>query len=88
MQPSQLWCDQGVSVQSQAARLSGRWVLVKCMDQVNGGKIRWMMGAPPGWCGDLSRTAAIRGYGNGVVVQVGEAMGRWLLVADTEEPDE
>lgn len=25
----------------EAARLSGRWVLVKCMDQVNGGKIRW-----------------------------------------------
>lgn len=25
----------------EAARLSSRWVLVKCMDQVNGGKVRW-----------------------------------------------
>ena len=40
--------------------------------------VRWMMGAPPDWHGDLSRTAAIRGYGNGVVVQVGEQMGTWF----------
>jgi hypothetical protein len=26
---------------SEAARLSSRWVLVKCMDQVNGGCVRW-----------------------------------------------
>ena len=39
---------------------------------------RWMMGAPPGWHGDLSRTAALRGYGNGVVVQVGQVIGEWL----------
>lgn len=25
----------------EAARLSSRWVLVKCMDQVNAGKVRW-----------------------------------------------
>lgn len=44
---------------------------------------RWMMGAPPGWHGDLSRTAALRGYGNGVVVQVGEAAGKWLMAVVT-----
>jgi hypothetical protein len=39
----------------------------------------WMMGAPENWCDGLSRTAAIKGYGNGVVVQVAEAVGRWAL---------
>lgn len=39
---------------------------------------RWMMGAPRHWHGDLSRTAALRGYGNGVVVQVGQVIGEWL----------
>lgn len=38
----------------------------------------WMMGAPEGWCGDLARTAAMRGYGNAVVVQVGTEIGHWL----------
>jgi hypothetical protein len=39
----------------------------------------WMMGAPADWFCGLSRTAAIRGAGNGVVVQVAEAVGRWAL---------
>jgi hypothetical protein len=41
------------------------------------------MGAPKAWTdtphGGLSRTASMRGYGNAVVVQVGQAAGRWLL---------
>ena len=40
---------------------------------------RWMMGAPPGWCDGLSRTASIRCYGNGVVVQVAEIVGAWTM---------
>lgn len=40
--------------------------------------VRWMMSAPPGWHGDLSRTAAIKGYGNGVVAQLAERLGRWV----------
>jgi DNA (cytosine-5)-methyltransferase 1 len=39
----------------------------------------WMMGAPKSWCEGLSRTAAIRGYGNAVVVQVAEAVALWAL---------
>ena len=41
--------------------------------------VTWMMGAPENWTGDLSRTAALKGLGNGVVVQVAEAVGRWAL---------
>lgn len=40
---------------------------------------RWMLGFPPGWHGDLSRTAALRGYGNAVQVQVAELVARWAL---------
>jgi len=41
----------------------------------------WMMGADAGWCDGLSRTAALRAYGNGVVVQVAELIGRWAVTA-------
>jgi hypothetical protein len=37
------------------------------------------MGAPAGWTDGLVRTAALKGLGNGVVVHVGEAAGRWAL---------
>lgn len=45
--------------------------------------VEWMMGAPHGWTDVVSRTAAIRGLGNGVVVQVAELIGRWALDGET-----
>lgn len=41
--------------------------------------VEWMMGAPDGWTDGMSRTQAIKGLGNGVVVQVAEAVGNWVL---------
>ena len=37
-----------------------------------------MQGFPAGWHGDVSRTQALKGYGNAVQVQVAEAIGRWV----------
>ena len=41
--------------------------------------VEWMMGAPQGWTDCASRTGALRGLGNGVVVQVAEEIGRWAM---------
>lgn len=42
--------------------------------------VEWMMGADGGWTDvpGVSRTAALRMLGNGVVVQVGELVGHSL----------
>ena len=53
-------------------------------DPLDGGRLnvelsRWMQGFPRGWHGNVSRAAAIRGYGNAVQVQVAELVGRWAL---------
>ena len=41
--------------------------------------VEWMMGAPEGWTDGMSRTQAIKGLGNGVVVHVAEVVGKWVL---------
>lgn len=46
-------------------------------DRLNAAFVEWMMGAPEGWTEGLSRTAAIHGLGNGVVIQVAEEVGKW-----------
>ena len=48
-------------------------------ERLNLAFVEWMMGAPEGWTEGLSRTAAIHGLGNGVVVQVAEVVGAWAL---------
>ncbi len=37
------------------------------------------MGAPQGWTDCASRPGALKGLGNGVVVQVAEEIGRWAM---------
>lgn len=41
--------------------------------------VEWMMGAPEGFTDCVSRTQALKGLGNGVVVQVAEEAGKWAL---------
>lgn len=41
--------------------------------------VEWMMGAPEGYTDSMSRTQALKGLGNGVVVQVAQEVGRWAL---------
>lgn len=37
------------------------------------------MGAPDGYTEGMSRTQALKGLGNGVVVQVAAEVGKWVL---------
>ena len=41
--------------------------------------VRWMMMFPPRWCGELSRAAQLRCYGNAVLPAVSEAVARTVL---------
>ena len=44
--------------------------------RLNSDFVRWMMGFPGGWDGDLVRTRSLHCYGNAVVPQVAEHVGR------------
>lgn len=49
------------------------------------GFVEWMMGAPDGWTAGMSRTQALKGLGNGVVVHVAEEVGKWTLQGMEEQ---
>ncbi|MHB1509120.1 MAG: DNA cytosine methyltransferase [Acidimicrobiales bacterium] len=46
--------------------------------------VRWMMMFSPRWCGDLSRSAQLRCYGNAVVPAVSEAVARVVITRSLE----
>ena len=47
--------------------------------QLSPGFVGALMGFPDGWCGDVSRRAALRMLGNAVVPQCAEVVGHVLL---------
>ena len=47
--------------------------------------VEWMMGFPPGWTDQMSRTQALKALGNAVVWQQAYAAAGWLCHSSNPE---